>query len=456
MHLQENHQSSAPVFPSPHGPPPTKTLPEGMEKPQGRVAAVVPAAGSSERMGSVTPKQYIEVCGRPLVTYCLEALQSVEWMSRVVVVADDLARMREVVRGAALSKVTVIQGGGSRHRSIRVGVEALAAEEDPPDVVVVHDGARPIVPLHTLAQVVVMAQRHGAAGAVRSLVSTVVMPDAQDFLEESLVRSQYRNSEMPQAFRFGVLRDAYRKCSDEEADYGTECLALALRHCRVKAKLVPGTPQLWKVTEEKDLEVARALLPRLTRHTIVVCRTLASSQPCRTAGAAHASDPFTGAVTCREECSHVFASLEDTLRRSCKELHFSPRYDTAVSSLASVVVITNVTCHTTLVEHLKDAAADINNAAGPVIFIFNQQSHNLNPIPLSIVSLQQEVRDAFSNHSGPVTVILNSPTRTPECIKGGPDVSHDQPPPDTQRLRSLVASLLDQTSRGFHGLVLVL
>ncbi|XP_045101624.1 D-ribitol-5-phosphate cytidylyltransferase-like isoform X2 [Portunus trituberculatus] len=430
-----------------------------MEKPQGRVAAVVPAAGTSERMGSVTPKQYIEVCGRPLVTYCLEALQSVEWVSRVVVVADDLARMREVVQGAALSKVTVIQGGGSRHRSIRMGVEALAAEEVPPDVVVVHDGARPFVPLHTLAQVAVMAERHGAAGAVRSLVSTVVMPDAQDFLEESLVRSLYRNSEMPQAFRFSVLRDAYRKCSDEEADHGTECLALALRHCRVKAKLVPGTPQLWKVTEEKDLEVARVLLPRLTRHTTVVCSTLASSQLHHTAGAAHSSDPFTGAVTCREECSHVFSSLEDTLRRSCKKLHFSPRYN---ATHASLIVITNITCQTALVDHLKAAAADISKTAGPVIFLFNQHSHDPSLNPLSIVSMQQEVRDTFSNHAGPVTVILNNLTRT-EATKGSPGVSkgqaresdHDQPPPDLERLRSLVASLLDQTSRGFHGLVLV-
>lgn len=47
----------------------------------------------------------------------------------------------------------LVQGGGSRHRSIRVGVEALAAEDEPPDVVVVHDGARPLVPPDTLAQV---------------------------------------------------------------------------------------------------------------------------------------------------------------------------------------------------------------------------------------------------------------------------------------------------------------
>lgn len=60
-----------------------------------------------------------------------------------------------------------------------------------------------------------MAERHGAAGAVRPLVSTVVMPDAEDFLQDSLVRSLYRNSEMPQAFRVDVLREAYRRLGSE-------------------------------------------------------------------------------------------------------------------------------------------------------------------------------------------------------------------------------------------------
>lgn len=65
------------------------------------------------------------------------------------------------------------------------------------------------------SQVAVMAERHGAAGAVRPLVSTVVMPDADDILQESLVRSLYRNSEMPQAFRLDVLREAYRRYGSE-------------------------------------------------------------------------------------------------------------------------------------------------------------------------------------------------------------------------------------------------
>ncbi|KAG0717545.1 D-ribitol-5-phosphate cytidylyltransferase [Chionoecetes opilio] len=253
-------------------------------------------------------------------------------------------------------------------------------------------------------------------------------------------------------------------CSNEEIDHGTECLLLALRHSGVKAKLVSGTPHLWKVTEEKDLEVARTLLPRITRNTSLVCQALASSQPCHTAGDSYTRNPFSDSLTCNKECLRVFALLDDTLRRTCKELHFSPRYNTPVPSPTSLVAITSIITTDTLPQHLRSAAAEISKTARPVIIIINQQDHSSNVTSLSLVSLQQDVREAFSDHLGPVTVILRSPSRVPEMVKEGecaPEVhGHtsdlDHPPPDTDQLPSLLASLLDQTSRCFHGLVLVL
>ena len=211
-----------------------------------------------------------------------------------------------------------------------------------------------------------------------------------------------------------------------------------------------------QVTEEKDLEVARALLPRLTHNTSLVCRVVASSHVRHAAEAAHISNPFSGALTCNEECLRVFASLEDALRRSCKKLHFSLTYDNPVPLPVSLVAITNVIAHDALLEHLKAAAADINKAASPVVFIVNQQDHDHNFTPTSVASLQREVRDAFSAHSGPVTVILRNPMKVSEGVKEGQSDTEGQPPSDIDPLHSLVVSLLNQTSPAFHGLVLVL
>ncbi|XP_064099845.1 D-ribitol-5-phosphate cytidylyltransferase-like isoform X2 [Macrobrachium nipponense] len=255
----------------------TSRMEKDTETPKCRVAAVIPAAGCGQRMGNPTPKQYLEVSGRPLILHCLKALTEQPWIERTVVVADDRAKMADILRKEGLSRVTVVTGTGSRHRSIREGVEELSS--DPPDVVVVHDGVRPLLPPGILAQVVNAAAQHGAAGAVRPLVSTVIKPDAEGFLQESLVRSQFLNSEMPQAFKYTVLREAYQRCSEHELEHGTECLALALHYCEVKAKLVTGPPQLWKVTDEKDLAVARTLVPRYTRQTLVLCRSLSPTVP---------------------------------------------------------------------------------------------------------------------------------------------------------------------------------
>ncbi|XP_071538956.1 uncharacterized protein [Panulirus ornatus] len=429
--------------------------------PRCRVAAVVPAAGCGKRMAHSTPKQYLTVSGQPLVVHCLRALQETPWVQRVVVVAEDLTRMQGVVTQAHLSKVTVVQGGRSRHRSISVGVEALA--QDPPDVVLVHDGVRPLLPPDILAQVVVWAERCGAAGAVRPLISTVLRPDHQGLLQKSLVRSDYRNSEMPQAFRYAVLRDAYRRCSEAELDHGTECLALALHYAGVRAKLVLGPPHLWKVTEERDLVVARALLPRYIRRIAVICRALSSSsssqevrplqrvegvvegsshnssqvasdediKSCHLLGSHVPTPPVEGQkglyfrkttadpharrvpLTCDSECVLVFTALESTLRTSSRNVYLSSDSDiTSTAPGSCVMVIANLDTVMVFQECLQEVARGIDHSVCTVILIFTLKSEDCDVTVAHLTLLQHQLRDVFSKHSANVTVLLRSSSRT--------------------------------------------
>ncbi|KAK8745677.1 hypothetical protein OTU49_000317 [Cherax quadricarinatus] len=489
--------------------------------PECRVMAVVPAAGCGHRMAHTTPKQYLEVCGRALVTHCLVALQEVSWVARVVVVADDLVRMQGVVE--RLSKVTVIQGGGSRHRSIRAGVEALA--DDPPDVVVVHDGVRPLLPLNTLAEVVLEAERHGAAGAVRPLVSTVVKPDHLNFLEESLVRSHYRNSEMPQAFRFNVLREAYRRCSEDELDHGTECLALALHHAGIRAKLVPGTSHLWKITEERDLVVARAVLGPYTRCVRLICGALAKAPTChsypqssaehpplgslldtRTSSAdknaqccevpvsshysgiqgnrseSHFTKPDVGApLKCGIECLSVFAALQSSLRNNSKHLYVSHDF-IASTSCSAVIVITVLDTVEEWETSLKVISQGINKHMSQAVLIFTLRIRERNVTLLNITQLQHQLRNIFHEHLTTVTAILKFSTLASLSQSGKSNCSGTQGhelhisqnttdisketacqniinepefSDEDNQLVNMVTTLLDQTTRCFHGQVLV-
>uniref|UniRef100_A0A8C3C818 CDP-L-ribitol pyrophosphorylase A n=1 Tax=Cairina moschata TaxID=8855 RepID=A0A8C3C818_CAIMO len=99
-----------------------------------------------------------------------------------------------------------------------------------------------------------------AAGAIRPLVSTVIASGEDGCLDHSLERARYRASEMPQAFLFDIIYQAYQQCTDHDLDYGTECLHLALKYCKTNAKLVEGTADLWKVTYKRDLYAAESII----------------------------------------------------------------------------------------------------------------------------------------------------------------------------------------------------
>ncbi|XP_042227591.1 uncharacterized protein LOC121869979 isoform X2 [Homarus americanus] len=440
--------------------------------PQCRVAAVVPAAGCGERMAHSVPKQYLPVSGRPLVIHCLTALQEVPWVARVVVVADDLARMLGVVQQARLSKVTVIQ-------------------------------------------VVVAAERYGVAGTVRPLVSTVVKPDPKGFLEESLTRTHYRNSEMPQAFRFDVLREAYRRCSEDELDHGTECLALAFHHAGIRAKLVPGTPHLWKVTEERDLVVARTLLPRHHRRIAVICKALTmpythpdkltrdaeatiggtslhhgvrvelqtpisddhssinqtESSFAKTNYIPHTSVP----LVCGSECIHVFKCLESSLRKNSQHVYLSSDFNITSTSSSTVVVVTTLGSLEEFEQCTKRIAEELNRNISSLVLIFTLRTAECNVTLPNVQILQQTLKLMFNKHMANVTVLIRFPSQNfsfqakdsgcekEQTISVESDITCYQGSTteleqcdERGQLVNLVATLLDQTTRCFHGQVLVL
>ncbi|GFN77056.1 2-c-methyl-d-erythritol 4-phosphate cytidylyltransferase-like protein [Plakobranchus ocellatus] len=216
---------------------------------------VIPAAGSSVRMKMPIAKQFQEVCGHPILSYTVDCFHRLPWIRHIVVAVDSsqTEHTRSIVEKYGFEKVMICEGGHTRHRSICSAVQALrdACEDD--DVVLIHDAARPFVSEEIISKVVSAAQRHKAAGVTRPLVSTVIQGDEHGQLVESLDRQVYRNSEMPQAFHYGVIAKAYSNCTKYDLDFGTECLLLALKYCSCSACLVEGTDDLWKVTYQKDL-----------------------------------------------------------------------------------------------------------------------------------------------------------------------------------------------------------
>ncbi|CAL1531226.1 unnamed protein product [Lymnaea stagnalis] len=218
---------------------------------------ILPAAGTSERMKNSIAKQFLKILGRHIIAYTVDSFHRIPRIRHIIITVNSnhVESTQKLMTSYGFDKTIVTSGGETRHRSIFCGVKAL--QQLPgysgSSIVIIHDAARPFVPEHITLKVAESAHLFGAAGVTRPLVSTVIRGGTDGKLTDALDRRLYRNSEMPQAFRLDIIANAYEKSSEDDFNFGTECLLLAMKYSDCQAFLVEGTDDLWKVTYQKDL-----------------------------------------------------------------------------------------------------------------------------------------------------------------------------------------------------------
>jgi len=222
-------------------------------------AAVVPAAGRGERLGPGTPKALRRLGGVPLLVHSVRALARARGVDVVVVAAPPggVVEVRTLLADHdAGADVQVVAGGETRQQSVRL---ALAALPDRVDVVLVHDAARPLVPVE-LVDAVVAAVRGGADAVVPALpvADTIKVVGADSRVTETLDRSALRAVQTPQGFRRTVLEAAHLAAGELDA---TDDAGLVERSGG-SVLVVPGAEEAFKVTRPLDLELAEAVLAR--------------------------------------------------------------------------------------------------------------------------------------------------------------------------------------------------
>lgn len=280
-----------------------------------KVAAVLPAGGVGQRTGLEVPKQFAKVGGKPLICYALDTFQSIPWISIVSIPVAAAWRvfMENIIKSEGYTKVILSDGKDTRHQSIYEGIKSLSKSK--PDVVIIQDAVRPLVEEATLYSVAIAARQFGASGAVRPLVSTILMVNEKSILQHSLVRSQCRASEMPQAFQYDIIKTAYSKATENDFLYGTECLQLALEYTGTKAKLIEGPSNLWKVTYQSDLDALERILSERDKRDLLVCN-------------------------CTESPSNFISNILDNLKSACCKLRTIASFH-SISSLQQTHVVTN-------------------------------------------------------------------------------------------------------------------
>jgi 2-C-methyl-D-erythritol 4-phosphate cytidylyltransferase/2-C-methyl-D-erythritol 2,4-cyclodiphosphate synthase len=215
-----------------------------------KVVALVVAAGRGRRFGGDVPKQYQDLAGRPVLRHTLAALAVNPQIDavRAVIHPDDADLYNEAAAG--LDLLEAVYGGDTRQDSVRLGLESLAPLA--PDLVLIHDGARPFVDVGTVSRVVAALDKHPAAIPAVAVADTLKRGD-NGVVAGTVERAGLWRAQTPQGFRYGDVLSAHLAVAGEEL---TDDAAVAER-AGLAVALVQGSEDNFKITTAADLERAR-------------------------------------------------------------------------------------------------------------------------------------------------------------------------------------------------------
>jgi 2-C-methyl-D-erythritol 4-phosphate cytidylyltransferase/2-C-methyl-D-erythritol 2,4-cyclodiphosphate synthase len=228
----------------------------------GVVAAVVVAAGRGFRAGGDGPKQYRQIGGEPVIRASLKGLVGHPDIAMVqpVIHPDDVDLFRSAAAGLDLREP--VFGGATRQASVRAGLEALSAGR--PDLVLIHDAARPFASAALIARGIAAARVSGAAIPALAVADTVKTVDASGVVTGTIERAQLRLVQTPQAFAFAPLLEAHQRARAAGREDFTDDAALA-EWAGIKVATFTGEAGNVKLTTAEDFaRVASAELASLS------------------------------------------------------------------------------------------------------------------------------------------------------------------------------------------------
>lgn len=224
------------------------------------VSAVIPAAGSSSRMGEGGNKLLLDMDGVPILARTLLAFERCPLVDEIIIACreSDIMPYAKLCESFGIGKVSqIVRGGNSRAESVLCGVKACAEQSD---LVAIHDGARPLLRQEDLAQVILDASEHGAACLIVPMKDSVKRIE-NGFIVEDVARSTLAAAQTPQVFARNKIQQALELADARGLAPTDDCAAAELIGVHVFA--TQGDYTNIKVTTPEDLIVAEAFLQEL-------------------------------------------------------------------------------------------------------------------------------------------------------------------------------------------------
>lgn len=229
------------------------------KSPEPFISAVIVAAGKGTRMNMEINKQYIEVCGKPILARTLQIFEECRIINEVVLVvneSDILYCKQNIVDEFDFTKVKVLVAGGEqRQNSVYNG---LLEVDKKCDIILIHDGARPLVNEESIVECIKAANEIGAACVAVPVKDTIKRADENNFVLETLDRSTLWSIQTPQAFKYDLILEAHRKAL-QDGFIGTDDAVLVER-LGYRLKLVMGGYDNIKITTKEDIAIAEAII----------------------------------------------------------------------------------------------------------------------------------------------------------------------------------------------------
>lgn len=218
--------------------------------------AIIVAAGSSRRMGSGTNKQFIEICGMPVLAHTLLQFHKAESIDSIIVVTkpDSILTVWDMTREFGISKVhDVIPGGETRQDSVNCGLSLVENSK----LVAIHDGARPFISVDKINELVRAAHKFGSAAPGVVPKDTVKSVKADGTVLETIHREALRLIQTPQVFHTDELKLANERAK-AAGFLGTDDCSVA-ENAGFSVHIIDGEYTNIKVTTPEDLPVAEAI-----------------------------------------------------------------------------------------------------------------------------------------------------------------------------------------------------
>lgn len=224
--------------------------------------ALILAGGTGQRMGENIPKQFIEINGKPVIAYTLEAFERHEQIDRIVVVCvdgwEDYVERTAEKYGISKFERTVT-GGGTGQESICNGLFSLEKEYSSEDLVIIHESVRPLITEEIISDCIEKALEHGISMAAIPCPDAMFITEDGKYTEKEYEKKYLRRTQTPHGLRLGKACELHRNAMAAGLTNASCMNALAVRLGET-VSLSKGSECNLKLTTQEDIAVLKALL----------------------------------------------------------------------------------------------------------------------------------------------------------------------------------------------------